>query len=88
MMVDVGNFMGRDRCGCPLTNAKMHCGSEKSRIQMLVLGHSLVRSLALLTRTAHSFPCSALLASLERSAALTRLLAHFAHSLAHGTVND
>ena len=39
-------------------------------------------------RTAHSFACSGLLALLARSAALTRSLAHFAHSLARGTVND
>ena len=45
----------------------------------------LVRPFA---RTAHSFACSGLLASLAPSAALTRSLAHFAHSLARGTVND
>ena len=38
-----------------------------------------VRSFA---RTAHSFTCSALIA------ALVRLLAHFAHSLSCGKVND
>ena len=39
---------------------------------MLVLGHSLIRSLVCL----HLFTCSALLASLARSVALTHLLAH------------
>ena len=39
-------------------------------------------------RTTHSFACFKLLASLAPSAALTRSLAHFAHSLARGTVND
>merc|ERR1712081_71167 len=38
--------------------------------------------------TAHSFACYGLLASLVPSAALTRSLAHFAHSLARGTAND
>ena len=47
--------------------------------------HSSVRSF---TRTAHSFACSTLLASLARSAALTYSLAHFAHSLPCGKVND
>ena len=66
----------------------VHYGPEQPRIQNEVLGHSLVRSLALLThslaRSAHSFAWYALIASLTRSAALT----HFAHSLACGTVND
>ena len=41
-------------------------------------------SVRLFARTAHSFACSALLASLARSTALTRSLTH---SLALGTVN-
>ena len=60
----------------------MHYGRQQPRIQIEVLGHLLVRSLvrshrslAPLTRTAHSFTCSGLLASLTPSAALTRLLA-------------
>ena len=46
---------------------------------------SSVRSFA---RTAHSFACSGQLASLAPSAALTRSLAHLAHSLTRGKVND
>ena len=38
--------------------------------------------------TTHLFACSALLASLARSAAHTRSLAQLAHSRAHGTVID
>ena len=58
----------------------LHYGQKQPRIQTEVLGHSLVRSLA-------PFTCSGLLASLAPSAALIRLLAHFAHSLARGKVN-
>ena len=50
--------------------------------------HSSVPSFA---RTAHSFACSGLLASLAPSASLTHLLAHslsFAHYLARGTLSD
>ena len=56
----------------------VHCGPEKPRIQTEVLGHSLVRlhrSLVCLLRTARF------------ARALVRSLAHFAHSLARGTVN-
>ena len=45
-------------------------------------------SVRLFARTAHLFACSALLASLVCSAALSRSLAHLAHSLARGTVID
>ena len=65
-------------------NWPVHCGPEKSRIQYWVTRLS-VRSFA---RTAHSFACSALLASLACSAACTRLLSCFTNSLACGTVND
>ena len=41
-------------------------------------------SVRLFARTAHSFACCGLLSSLAPSAAL----AHFAHSLAHGKVDD
>ena len=61
--------------------------SQESRRKYWVT-RSSVRSFA---RTAHSLACSgllALLALLAPSAALTRSLAHFAHSLARGTVND
>ena len=62
-----------------------HCGPDPPNTQTKVLGHSLVR-LIHTSRFAHAFACSALLALLTRSAALTSL-AHFAHSLACGTVN-
>ena len=68
--------------------------NKKSRCKYWAI-RSSVRSFA---HTAHSLACSAQLASLTRSTALTRLLAplrslirslaHFAHSLARGTVND
>ena len=45
-------------------------------------------SLRWFARTAHLFGGSALLASLARSATLTRSLAHSTHSLAYGTVNE
>ena len=49
-----------------------HSDSEHIEIGMLVVGHSLIRSsIRSFARTAHSFACSALLASLARSAALT-----------------
>ena len=56
--------------------------SQKYRLKYWAT-RSSVRSFA---RTTHSFACSVLLALLARSAALTRSLAHLAHSLAHGTV--
>ena len=58
-------------------NQKLRCTYWATR--------SSVRSF---TRTAHSSACSALLASLAPSAALTHSLAHFVHSLARGKVND
>ena len=44
-------------------------------------------SVCSIAHTAHLFACSGLLALLAPSAALTRSLAHFAHSLARGKVN-
>ena len=41
-----------------------------------------------ITRTVHSFVCSRPLALIARSTALNHSLAHFAHSLARGTVID
>ena len=64
----------------------MHCGPEQPKIQSEELNHS--SSVCSFARTAHLFAGSALLASLVRSTVLTRSLAHFAHSLARGTVND
>ena len=62
-----------------------HYGLKQPEIQTAVLGHSLVRSLICLHRS---------LVRLLRPAHFARALrcadslAHFAHSLAHGTVND
>ena len=56
----------------------IHCGPEHARIQIEVLGHSLVCSLAP--------DCS--LHSRPPLHSLVRSLAHFAHSLARGKVND
>ena len=44
-------------------------------------------SICSFARTTHSLACSTLLASLVRSSALVRLLAHFAHSLVRGKVD-
>ena len=55
-----------------------HSEPERARIQTEVLGHSLVRSFAC---TANSLTCSAQLALLARSAALTRTLARSLRSL-------
>ena len=67
----------------------VHCGLEQTRIETQVLGHLLVRllvrshcSLVRLLRTAHSLRSRAPLCS------LVCFLAHFAHSLVRGTVND
>ena len=59
--------------------------SITSRIRTVVLRHSLVRSLAPLTRSLAP-DCS--LRSRPPLRSLVRSLAHFAHSLARGTVND
>ena len=65
--------------------AASHYGPELSRIQTVVLGHTVVRSLALLTRLLAP-PCSVRSRALLRS--LICLLAHFAHSRARGKVNE
>ena len=49
-------------------NGGIHCGPEQAKIQIQVLAFSLLHSL--FARTAHSFACSILLATLARSAAL------------------
>ena len=59
----------------PIEMRPFHYGTEKSKIQMKVLGHSLVRSLIRLLR---SFSC---LIHSARFAALTRLLARSFRSL-------
>ena len=64
--------------------ATFHCGLGQTRIQTEVLGHSLVRSLAPLTRSLTP-DCS--LRSRPPLRSLVRSLAHFAHSLARGKVN-
>ena len=63
----------------------LHFGQKHPRIQTEVLGHSLVRSLAPLTRSLAP-DCS--LRSRPPLRSLIRSLAHFAHSLARGKVND
>ena len=62
-----------------------HSGSDQPRIGTKVLGHSLVRLLAPLTR---SLAPDCLLRSRPPLRSLVRSLAHFAHSLARGKVNN
>ena len=62
--------------------APLHCGQEQTRIQTEVLSHLLVRSLIRSHSSLIRLLCTAPLHL------LVRLLAHFAHSRAHGTVND
>ena len=64
---------------------RLFYGPELPRIQIEVLGHSLSHSLAPLT---HSFAPHYSLRSRASLRSLVRSLAHFAHSLARGTVND
>ena len=62
-----------------------HHGLEQPKIQIGVLGHSLVRSLGPLTRSLAP-DCS--LRSRPPLRSHVRSLAHFAHSLARGKVDD
>ena len=59
--------------------------SKESRLKYWTTPRPFARSLALLTR---SLVPSCLLRSCTPLRSLVRLLAHFAHSLARGTVND
>ena len=67
-----------------ITLAVVHSGPGQLRIQTGVLDHSLVRALV---RSHHSLirasACSALLALIARSAALTHSLARSLHSIPH-----
>merc|ERR1719383_1265626 len=65
--------------------APLHCGPEQPKIQTEVLGLTLVRSLAPLTR---SLAPDSSLRSRPPLRSLARSLAHFAHSQARGTVID
>ena len=71
-----------------LRTIEVHCGPEQLKIQTEVLGHSLVRSLVRSHRSLVELapPCS--LRSRAPLRSLVRSLAHFAHSLTRGTVNN
>ena len=62
-----------------------HCGAEQPRVQTEVLGQPLVH---LLVRSHCSLICLLRTAWFALLRSLIRLLTHFAHSRACGTVND
>ena len=69
------------------TKTNIFFSTRQSTHQLPVVDIVVIVVTVVVAQTTHSFACSTLLASLTRSAVLTRLFAHFAHSLARGTVN-